>query len=169
MVQLQGLRRHSAREQQVVSMPERVALDLHKLSLAENELRDSLNRDPSDAELSEHVGLSPKRIGYIRTARPAYAEGTINASSMTDEDQGGFSPSVQQQGVEPHLLGFVYHGLEPVDQVIMEHTLGLHGKKILSKQEIAKRVGISPAAISQRSARIQEKLNLIDDSWPLGR
>lgn len=168
MVQLQGLRRASAKEQQMISIPERVALDLHRLGAAEGSLRDSLNRDPSDAELSEHVGLSPARIGYIRQARPAYAEGTIHGATSGDEDQGEFNPAVRQQGPDTHMLDFVYHDLDPADQVIMEHTLGLRNKPVLPKQQIAAKLGMSPAAVSQRAARIQAKLNALDDAWPIG-
>jgi DNA-binding NarL/FixJ family response regulator len=41
----------------------------------------------------------------------------------------------------------------------MEHTVGLHGKKVLPKQGIAAKLNLSPGAISQRAAKIQEKLN----------
>ena len=163
MVHLQGLRRHAAREQQVIPLPERVGLDLFRLNQYENELRDKFNRDPSDMELSQHSGLSLKRIGYIRQAKPSYAEGTIAASTLGDDDQGGFSPAVLGVGDSGHWNEFVYHDLDPSDQVIMEHTLGMHGKRVLPKQEIARRLGISPGAVSQRAARIQEKLNQRED------
>lgn len=168
MVQLQGLRRHAAREQQVVSVPERVALDQHRLSVYENELRDRLGRDPSDAEMSEHSGLSAKRMGYVRQGRPGYAEGTIAATTSGEESPGGMDPAVARaSGIDPHLLEFVYHDMDPSDQVIVEHTLGLHGRKRLPKQEIALKLGISAGAVSQRAARIQERLNVAQDSWPL--
>lgn len=168
MVQLQGLRRHSARESQMVSLPERVGLDMHRLSQAENELRDELSRDPSDTELMEHTGLSLKRLQHIRQAKPAYAEGFIHSRTASEENPGGMDPAIQQTGPNPHLLDFVYHDLDPIDQVILEHTIGLHGKRVLPKQEIARRVGVSAAAISQRASRIQERLNLMGDSQLLG-
>ncbi len=160
MVQLQGLRRHSARESQMVSLPERVGLDMHRLSQAENELRDELSRDPSDTELMEHTGLSLKRLQHIRQAKPAYAEGFIHSRTASEENPGGMDPAVMAgAGDDAAWNEFVYHDVDPTDQLIMEHTLGLHGKPVLPKQEIARRAGISPAAISQRAARLQEKLN----------
>lgn len=169
MVHLQGLRRMAAKETQLISIPERVGLDLHKLRTAENELRDRLARDPSDIELSGHTGLSPKRIGYIRQARPGYSEGFIQAATQTAEDAGGFTPAVKQTGgIDPHLLQFVYHDLDPADQVILEHTLGMNRKAVLPKQQIAAKLGISPGAVSQRAARIQERLNIIGDAGLAG-
>jgi DNA-binding NarL/FixJ family response regulator len=47
--------------------------------------------------------------------------------------------------------------------VILEHALGLHGKPVLQNQQIAKKLRLSPGAVSQRKAKIQAKLNLQDD------
>ena len=54
---------------------------------------------------------------------------------------------------------FVYNDLNEVDKAIMEYTLGLHGIKQLPTTEIAKKLNISPGAVSQRAQRIQAKLN----------
>jgi DNA-binding NarL/FixJ family response regulator len=45
----------------------------------------------------------------------------------------------------------------------MEHTLGMNNKKVLSNQEIARKLGLSPGAISQRKARIQQLLDRRED------
>ena len=164
LVHLQGLRRHAAREGQVISIPERVGLDLHRLHTAEDELRDRFSRDPSDAELSEHTGLSMARLAHIRQSKPGYAEGSLRA-----EDTGEiYAPAVMETGTDRHLLEFLYHDLDPSDQVILEHTLGVNRKPILAKQEIARKLGISAGAVSQRAARIQSRLNAIRDTWPIG-
>lgn len=161
MFQLQGLRRHSAREQQILAMPEQVGLDLSHLREAENYLRDQLGRDPSDRELSDHTNLSMKRLAYIRKSRPSYAEGGLQRS--TDEGEDIYSPAIQEKNNVKQWHEFVYHDLAPVDQLIMEHTLGLHNKPVLQNQELAKRLGVSPGAVSQRKAKIQAKLDLRDE------
>lgn len=161
MVQLQGLRRHAAREQQVLSIPEQVALDIGHLRESENFLRDQLGRDPSDTELADHTNLSLKRIGYIRKARPSFSEGSFQRP--TDEGEDIYSPPIQTKNNVAQWHEFVYHDLAPVDQAIMESTIGMHGKPVLSNQELARRLNISPGAVSQRKARIQGKLNLRDE------
>lgn len=162
MVNLQGLRRASAREGQIISIPERVGLDLFKLHEAENELSDRLGRGPSDLELADHTGLSRKRLEHIRKARPGYSEGQV--SNVVDEEgQASMGPSVIAPANNMVWQDFVYHDLHPTDQIIMEHSLGLHGKPILSKQAIAKKLRLSPGAISQRAAKIQERLDRQDD------
>jgi len=158
MVNLQGLRRSANQEGQIVHLPERVGLDLFRIHEAENELKDRLGRDPSDSELADHTGLSRKRIGYVRQIRPIYAEGQFNTVT-DDEDQAPTGPSVVSPARNDTWADFVYHDLHPIDQLIMEHSLGLHGKPILSKKDIAKKLRLSPGAVSQRAAKIQEKLD----------
>jgi DNA-directed RNA polymerase specialized sigma subunit len=161
MTQLQGLRRHVAREGMAVSIPEQVALDLGHVREAENRLRDRLGRDPSDVELADHVGLSTKRLSYLRQHRHARSEGSMQRPTEDGEDI--YSPAVMPTGNHSAWHEFVYQDLDPVDQVILEHTLGLHSKPILQNQEIARKLRLSPGAISQRKARIQQKLNLQED------
>lgn len=161
MSHLQGLRRASAQESQIISIPERVGLDLHHLRMSENELRDKLGREPSDMELADHTSLSRRRIEYIRKAQPGLAEGAMAPEGEADEGQG-IGPGVV--GPENDTwVNFVYHDLSPVDQVIMEHTLGLHGKPVLPKQHIAAKLRLSAGAISQRAAKIQEKIDRKDE------
>jgi DNA-directed RNA polymerase specialized sigma subunit len=161
MFQLQGLRRHAAREQQILSVPEQVALDLNHLRESENHLRDQLGRDPSDSELADHTGLSLKRIGYIRGARPSYAEGSMQRTTSEGEDI--YSPPVVERDNVRQWHEFVYHDLAPTDQLIMEHTLGLHGKPVLANKDLAQKLMISPGAVSQRKAKIQAKLDLREE------
>lgn len=158
MSQLQGLRRASAKEGQILSIPEQVAIDLGKLNESENFLRDKLNRDPSVIELADHTGISKKRIQYVRSSRPTVSEGAIS-NIRGAEGSDKYSPSVQAPQDNRAWQDFVYHDLEPIDQIIMEHSLGLYGKRILSNQDVAKRLNLSPGAISQRKARIQSKLD----------
>lgn len=158
--QLQGLRRMSAKEEQILNIPEQVLLDLGGLRESENRLRDRLGRDPSDLELADHTGLSRKRIGYLRTMRPSYSEGRL--VRVDDEGTSMNMPAVEQMtptGALDAWNDFVYHDLDPIDQQIMEHTLGMHGKPQLSNQDIARKLQLSPGAISQRKARIQVKLD----------
>ena len=162
MVQLQGLRRFSARENQILSVPEQVGLDLHGLRTAENELQDKLGRAPSDSELSDHMSMSLKRIAHIRKAKPSYSEGSFTRPGE-DGGEDMYTPAVVDRTGAREWHEFVYHDLNPTYQLIMEHTLGLHGKPVLPNQVIAKRLGVSPGAVSQRKARLQEKLNLRDE------
>jgi hypothetical protein len=159
MSHLRGLQRYAAAQGRAVYIPERVALQSRAVRDAENELEDRLGRAPSTAELADHTGLSPARIARVRTASPGLVEG----QTYGEDDEGAESqsmPAVRGGEGRGAWRDFVYQDLHPTDQVIMEHALGLHGRPATSKTLIAKKLGLSPGAVSQRAAKIQKKLDL---------
>ena len=153
---LRGLQRAFVQQNQIISIPEQVRLDQHHLFKAENELRDSLGRDPTDEELADYTGLSMKRLAYIRKAQEGMPEGVMER--VTDEGDDLYDPAVADSDDDSWKL-FVYSSLSPQDRLIMEYTLGMNNKKKLSAVEIARKLGVTPAAISQRKSRIQKMLN----------
>ena len=158
MTNLQSLHRATAEENQIVSVPERVRLNQHKLYTASQDLTDKLGREPSDQELSTHTGLSLKRLEHVRKSQGSLAEGQTRSVNEEGEEVSG-GPAVMSQDNNSTWLRFIYADLDPRDQFIMEHTLGMHGKGVIPKGEIAKRLGVSAGAVSQRAARIQQLID----------
>lgn len=159
--QMQSLRRLSAQEQNIIAIPEQVGLDYQKLTEAENELRDRLSRDPSDDEVADATGLSTRRIKKIRAFHQPIAEGSTIIETGDDyADAGGIASKIPgQTDAADAWLDFVYGDLSPTDKLIMDMTLGRNGRRKTSTQEIARKLNISPGAVSQRAAKIQTMLN----------
>lgn len=158
MSQLQGLRRVNARQQQMLSVPEQVALDQQHLVQMEKELEDQLNRFPSAAELADATGMSVKRIKYVRQYAPGFAEGQLQAMNQ-DEEGGGFEPAVVGQDTVLRRAEFIHADASPVDQVILERLLGLHGAQKMSVSALARHLNLSPGAVSQRADRLQQQID----------
>lgn len=159
--QLQGLKRFSLQQSQIISIPEQVQLDYTNLAKAENELKDDLGRDPTDTELSDYTSLSLKRIGYVRKLQMPSSEGSV-LKPMTGSDNTDFNdPAVESKSSKEMSAwhSFVYDSLGDIDKLIMEHSLGLNSKKVLSNQQIAAKLRVSPAAISIRKNKIQTELD----------
>jgi len=154
--QLLPLKRAAAARGVGVNIPRSVPQDKHRLQVANENLLDRLGREPSLAELSEYSGLPLSRINQLSKINlPVTAEsemGDDGEATVTAGDQAVDTPDLTWQKT-------VYFGLSPRDQFIMQHTTGLYGAKILSNQDIAKRLKVSPAAISQRKAIIQKALD----------
>lgn len=164
--QLQGIRRASAQTQQVISIPERVALDRQHLFTSEKELADTLGRTPSDAELARHAGISKKRLAYIRQGGVPLNSGRLQSAAGDP-----LLPAARTPGDSPAASiweEMVYRDLDPIGQVIMERTLGMNGRAPASTAELAKILGVSSAAVSQRKARIQALLDQRFDSAIFG-
>ena len=155
---LAGLKRVERKQTHILKVPERVILDQRFLHQKSAEFEDEYGREPSTQELADFTGLSPKRIDYVRKFANPLATGQLSATSQSPESQE-FNPAVQRFGPSKAWLELVYSDLNPTDQLIMEWTFGLHNKRPRSNQEIARRLGITPGAVSQRKRKIQQLLD----------
>lgn len=159
---LQGLRRITRQNTSGVRVPERIAIDSAQLQSAEAELQDELGREPTMSELADHTRMSIKRITKVRQYQPGVAYSTIHRDNV---EGAGWDPAVQQPASDAWLR--LLHGeQDPINQKIMEWTLGLYGAPQLPNQEIARRLDITPGAVSQRKARLQQ---LIDEGGNYAR
>lgn len=158
--QLQGLRRVSAQAQNIISIPEQVSLDYSRLTENENELRDALGRDPTDDEIADSTGLSVRRIRKIRAFNQPVSEG-MTTQEVPEESYGGDIASTIPGNNRAADAWFdsVYGDLGPTDKLIVDMTLGKNGRRRTSTQEIARKLNITPGAVSQRAAKIQAMLD----------
>lgn len=164
--QLQGLRRLAAKSQQIIGIPERVILDRQHLQETAKQLEDELGRSPSDAELAGRTGLSLKRLQYIRGAVAG-----VNSGSLLDAEGEVFAPASQVPGSTSKAdawADLVYYDLSDIDRKVMEHTLGRGGHPVLSTNQLADMLNVSPGAISQRKAKIQQLLDQQYEIDPFG-
>ena len=162
--QLQGLQRHQAKQLQLVSVPERVAMDRQLLDASERELVDLHGRAPSDSEIADHSGMSLKRIAYVRRYRGGFAEGQVEGFGATGdgEDADGTDFGVVQDEPIAAKALFIYHELDPVNQAILDHGFGLHGRRKLAIGAIARKLNLSSSALSQRAQRLQRMLDEVE-------
>ena len=150
---LQGLQRFRAKQMNAVNVPDRALLARAQLGRATNELTDLLGRPPSAVELADHTGLSPTAIAAARGAAVAIPESRFAEIYDADSSYGG-GPAVRDHS-DKGWVRLVYHSVDDRDRLVMEHTLGLFGATVLSTGELARKLGVSPAAVSQRKAKIQ--------------
>lgn len=160
MGHLQGLKRIAGRLDVPINIPERVMLQQRDVAEAARELEDELGREPSDIELADRTGLSPRRLGHLRQFRRPVSE---SAASYDNADGEVVSPEVEHETPQAILENFIYSDLTPRDQLIMDYALGRNGRDRLGGRAIASIVGITPGAVSQRLAAIQERINAAQD------
>lgn len=158
MSQLQPLRRDYHNRANPLKIPERAMLEWRGVSEAEGVLKNELGRDPSDVELADRSGYSLKQIRRLR----AYGQTGIPASYF-DDTEGDDSapdnaPSVSRPDPQKIWMDYVHHDLGPIDQKILEWKTGVFGHQALSTNEIARRLKLSPGAVSQRASKIAAKL-----------
>lgn len=154
--QLQGLKRVNRQQSTILSVPERVSLDRYHLEEANKSLTAELGRDPTDAELADHTGFSLKRMTHVRSYNPAVSQGRMEAAGE-GSFTGGVTPA--KDSSQDMWLKLVYEDLDPFDQKVMEHSLGMHGNPVLANHKVASKLNRSPGFISQRKKYIQGKLD----------
>ena len=151
--ELRRLQRVGPKQEFAIAMPERVMLDRATLARTTGELAEALGRNPTDDELMDATGLSRKRMLTIRGARQQAVgqrldeSGQVISDAVDDAEPGG--ARLWEDAV--------VEGFGPIDRKIYEWSTGSGGVR-LSKTQIAQRLKLSPAAVTQRSARIVAKL-----------
>jgi RNA polymerase primary sigma factor len=156
--QLQGLRRIQQKQQNVMRVPERILLESQKLRTHHQELSDELGREPSDTELADALGVNTARLKQIRSYQPGMTSGQLEENDPTGVGYAGKSLHARQEAANLWAQ-IVHQDLNPMDQKILEYSLGMNGNPVLSNQEIASKLGRSPGAITQRKMKIQSLLD----------
>jgi len=142
--QLRPLSRYARQTQQVLAVPERVSYDLHTLKTAETELSVKLGRQPSDLELADRLNMSPSRIQRLRQYSQPMPSEVMSFGQVAEND-------AQELWSE-----FVYHELDPIDQAIFDGKI--RSMPPIPANELARKLNISPSAVSQRSLKISQRL-----------
>lgn len=162
---LQPLSRYG-QQMRPVKAPEMALRQSAELNRIRGELSDSLGYDPSDEELADEVGISTKRIKHIRdTVHASTSEGGM--ASQVSEDDTAVLPAVSETNRLSVAQEAVYDSLSPRDKAIFDWKIGAHGKPMLTNQDIAKRLGVSPALISQRSQQVANNIVSVNESGVL--
>ena len=150
---LKRLNRLSAKSSSIMPLPEGVVFDANKIQKASDKFVDQEGRDPSDQELADLTGLSIKRINKVRESNKVVSE------SSTLSTEGGRDTVSISATTDKDYFEYVYASVDPINQKIMEWSAGAHGQPRMKDIEIAKRLKISPAAVTQRKIKIQRLMS----------
>ena len=154
--QLQPLARYG-QQMRPVKAPEVAIRQAAQINRVTMEMSDTLGRDPTDDEIADEVGISAKRVRNLKSmVTPSVSEGTMSAAEDEDMVQG--LPAVSQPDRLKFTEEVVYEALGDRDKMIFDLKTGKHGRTMLSNQEIARRLGVTPALISQRSLAIATQI-----------
>lgn len=135
--------------------PENRAVMVGQFQNAFETLKADLNREPSAAELADHMSLPIKQIAHLQKEIRkdlGMAEGTeeVAYSETTHEEE---------------LSQYIYYELNPEEQVVYEYITGSHGKPKLGKKNgkidyagIAQRMGVSESKVRVLHNNIRARL-----------
>ncbi|MEU3600177.1 SigB/SigF/SigG family RNA polymerase sigma factor [Streptomyces sp. NPDC006798] len=143
-----------------VRVPRRLQELRLDLAKAGDELAQRLDRSPTVAELSEHLGLSREEVVEGMAASNAYTASSLDAQHEEDDTEGALTDRI---GYEDHgLEGIEYieslkpliAGLQPRDRKI----LSLRFVANMTQSEIGEELGISQMHVSRLLSRTLVRL-----------
>lgn len=111
------------------------------------EMEDRLGRKPTDEELQDETGWTPKRMKAIRESSVAAL--SQQAFETASEDGGLESPGTQRMDQTSYAFDAVGRSLKGIDKRIFDMN-GANASGI----ETARKLGVSPAYVSQRKKAI---------------
>lgn len=156
VTQLQPLSRYD-KQIRPVRAPELVVRQGAELNRIRQEALDRTGKEPTAAELADMTGLSVRRVNDLTArAMATVSEGTLDPIDDTRAE----SPPAYTASPLDFSTEAVYDSLDKRDRMIFDLKTGRTGTP-MANQDIAKRMGLSPAAISQRSQRIAEQINRV--------
>lgn len=148
---LRSLNREKARRTNVVHVPENMILEKNRLRLAKETGFAETGQEPTVEELADMTGISARRIEKLEAVG-----GQLSSSqTLTEKGDTFFAKTEDPQRI---WADYVYHDLDAPDKRIFEWSTGYGGKAKIPKGEIARRLKISPSAVSQRIGRIVRML-----------
>ena len=151
MNRLKKLSRTAYQHQDLVRLPENKKLRSQALYNASSELQGEFGRDPTNDELADRLGWSPKRVSDVQRS--------LVGEYVESQDVGGemFSDVYGRDGSDP-VLDYIYYDLDPTDKQIFEHLTGYSGKPVMTMQQVAMKLGLTDSQVRTRKTRIVKKI-----------
>jgi DNA-directed RNA polymerase specialized sigma subunit len=145
---LQKLSREVYTHQNLARLPEYQTRKIKTFQRAEAELRDTHGRDPTAAELSNHLVWS---MNAVQGLQKQMRKEQVESSDVVGTPMMGRTDS-------DTMVDLVYHDLNPVQKKIFEHTTGYAGAPILSGSALMKNLNITQGQLSYEKRKIVDRV-----------
>jgi len=153
--QLQQLNRYG-QSLRPIYVPEVTGRESSELNSVAERLSDELGRYPTHDELADEIGISLRKVKRLMGAKPA----VISESQLYADTESGIasSPATSEVDVIGESAEVIYQGLTERDKMIYDYKTGKGGKPPINNLQIARKLGVTPALISQRTKDIAQKI-----------
>jgi hypothetical protein len=143
---LQRLHRVNYETSGVFRMSEELQSGVNLFKGSKSFLEDKLGREPTNEELSKELHWSPTKVARM--------EKQIKKEVLS----GALEMSPVFINAEDPRLDYLYHDLPPEDKLVFQYRVGYRGAPILPVKDIAKKIKMSPATVSNKAMGIANKI-----------
>lgn len=150
-IRLRKAQRYNNRYQNLAYIPEAQAAQIGKIDRGRDTLTEELGREPTSAELAQHIGLPVPRVERIQKARMR----DIRASDFeTDPTERTPHYEEQQLTVASQILPQLFPE-QPDMHKLFNHIYGTNGaEQITSTGQLARVLGKSPSQVSRMKSHL---------------
>ena len=131
----------------VAYIPEDSAIRIGTYKGVKSNLTDTLGRDPTTIEMADELSWHPNEIARVENS--LIDESPESAMNILPWDQ---TSEVQDT------MFYLHTELDPKDQLILEHTTGFGGKKLLTTNQMSRKLNMTTGDINKSKARIRNRL-----------
>lgn len=149
--QLQKLKRFGYRNQNVLYIPESRTIKVQTYKNAVQHLAEVLGRTASTVEVADYLKWSQAEVARMENElRSDYiAEQGVSSNQLVTVKPTDFK------------MQYVYHDLNPREQVVFEHMTGMNGKQELGVDAIAKKLRTTSSDVYKIRESIAKKLRAL--------
>jgi RNA polymerase primary sigma factor len=153
----QSIKRALANQSKTIRLPVHLVDKISKMNRVASQMSEELGREPTDDELAEEVGLSPRSVSQLKTAsiRPTSLDAPINGDDPTElgelvGDESARTPFefLRDRNLRdelPELLAI----LDPRERLIIFQRFGLDGARQRTLEEVGNKLGVTRERIRQ--------------------
>lgn len=153
----QGMRRAVANQSTTIRVPVQSASRLNKIKKAKVELTELMGRPPTELELAEHTGFSPRTVSCLLLSdlttvsmHSPLREGEVGEIQDMIPDRNCITPDRAIQDIDAVFrLMDLLDQLPERDRVVLELRFGLKGGRPLTLDEVSEKIGRTRERVRQ--------------------
>jgi RNA polymerase primary sigma factor len=162
-----AIKRALANQSKTIRLPVHVVEKIFRMRRATAELQNILGREPTDQELSDELGYSPRKIAQYRLAsnQPTSLEMPLGeerdakriADTLSDESAGSPYQHLEEK-TNTSMVRELIAKLAPRELEILRHRFGLDGEPEKTLDEMGQKFGLTRERIRQLQNGALQKL-----------
>ena len=145
----QKLYRYVSTYQNVARIPEYQVRKIAPLREATADLTQKLGREPTTVELADHLGVPLTKVTQLRR---------IMRKDLLEEGPGMENVIAFEHDPAYEKAMLAYYAFSDIEKTVFDHSLGAHGQVQLSTNDLAAKLKLSAARVSQLKKQIAEKI-----------
>jgi RNA polymerase primary sigma factor len=153
----QSIKRALANQSKTIRLPVHLVDKISKMNRVSSQMSEELGREPTDDELAEEIGLSPRTVSQLKTVaiRPSSLNAPIGDDDTTefgemvgDEDARTPFEFLEDRNLRDELPDLLAT-LDDRERTIIFQRFGLDGAKPRTLEEVGKKLGVTRERIRQ--------------------